>query len=193
MTFAVFFTKHANKGLPLIFRRHGVRAMLLCLAMLCYSMDLIAITQTTTLGWLEWAWLKPGDIKIKTKLDTGAKTSSIDATEIETFERQGKTWVRFTIPLSERPEDSDLKADVAFERPVVRVIKIKDHENAASTRYVVNMSLCVGGKVMKTPVSLANRKNFNYPLLLGRTALKNGILVNSSKTFTASHSCRPAQ
>ena len=190
MTGDISFTQHrpnASISTPTTWRKLVIRS---CLLLLVYSTNVNA-KSATTLGWLEWAWLKPGDIKIKTKLDTGAKTSSIDAVNIEPFEREDKTWVRFTIPLARRPEDSDLKQDITLERRVIRVIKIKDHKRDASTRYVVNMSLCIGGKKMKTAVSLADRKHFNYPLLLGRTALKNGILVDPSKTFTASDSCRP--
>ena len=133
-----------------------------------------------TLGWLEWAWLQPQNIRLKTKLDTGAKTSSIDATNIVKFERHGKDWVRFTIPFASRPEDSDHAADVTMEKPVIKTIRIKDHVHEASTRYVVRLGICIGGKMFDTPVSLSDRSHFNYPFLLGRTALKKRILVDAS-------------
>ena len=141
------------------------------------------------LGWLEWTWLESSGVKIKTKLDTGAKTSSIDATNIKPFERNGDAWVRFTVPLSLRTEDTDRGQDLKLERRVIKIIKIKDHIRAPASRYVVNMSICINGKMIDTPVSLANRKNFNYPLLLGRSALRENILVDSSLTFIASRSC----
>lgn len=147
--------------------------------------------QANTLGWLEWGWLEPGAVKIKTKLDTGAKTSSIDAINIEKFKRDGETWVRFIVPLADRPEDSPLNQNLTLVRPLVRVIKVKDHVKKPSTRYVVNLKLCIGGQSFTTPVSLADRSQFNYPLLLGRAALKDRILVDSGKTFTASDSCPP--
>ncbi len=141
------------------------------------------------LGWIEWAWLLPGDIKVKTKLDTGAKTSSIDAVDIEAFERDDEVWVRFRIPLSERPDDSDHGADVHVERPVVRETRIKEHERDSVTRYVVEMDLCIGGMTFTTPMTLADRGGFNYPLLLGRSALKGHTVVDPARTFTASESC----
>ena len=47
------------------------------------------------LGWLETTQLMGPNMRIKTKLDVGAKTSSMQATEIVHFERDGKPWVRF--------------------------------------------------------------------------------------------------
>lgn len=141
------------------------------------------------LGWIEWARLLPGDIKIKTKLDTGAKTSSIHAVAIEPFERDGEEWVRFRIPLAQRPDDSDHGADVDVERPVVRETRIKEHERDSVTRYVVEMDLCIGGMTFTTPMTLADRGGFNYPLLLGRSALKGRTVIDPARTFTASDRC----
>lgn len=147
------------------------------------------VAESHVLGWLEWSWIQPEGIKIKTKLDTGAKTSSIDAVDIEKFERDNDSWVRFTIPLARRTDDSDHGKDIIMESPLLRIVKIKDHENEAAARYVVNLTLCIGGQTLTTPVSLANRRRFNYPLLLGRSTLENKALVDPAKTFTASKSC----
>jgi hypothetical protein len=141
------------------------------------------------LGWLEWARLEPGHIKIKTKLDTGAKTSSIDADDIEAFTRDNHPWVRFRVPLGGRPDDSDHGVDLFFELPVLRETRIKHHVLNPTTRYVVHLKLCVGGTTFTTPVTLADRRRFNYPLLLGRLALKGRALVDAGRIFTASHSC----
>ncbi len=146
-----------------------------------------------TLGWIEWGWLQPGHIKIKTKLDTGAKTSSIDATDIEAFKRNGDEWVRFRIPLAARPDDTNQPRDLHLERKVRRITKIKDHERKSALRYVVKLRLCIGGRTFLTPMTLADRGRFNYPLLLGRSALKKLAVVDAAKTFTASRSCpKPA-
>jgi hypothetical protein len=151
-----------------------------------------AFAKHKRLGWIEWAWLQPDNIKVKTKLDSGAKTSSIHAIAIEPFERDGKPWVRFRIPLGQRPDDSDHGADVDVERPVVRETRIKEHQRDSVTRYVVEMDLCIGGMTFTTPMTLADRGGFNYPLLLGRSALKGRTLIDPARTFTASASCESA-
>lgn len=143
-----------------------------------------------TLGWLEWAWLQPGNVKIKTKLDTGAKTSSIHAVDIDEFERDGARWVRFRIPLKRRPDDSNHKKDLVLERKVERDTYVKSHRAKSGKRYVVNMSVCVGGDTFTTEVTLADRSRFNYPFLLGRMALAGRAVVDSARTFTTGHKCR---
>ena len=144
----------------------------------------------TTLGWLEWTWLLPHNIKLKTKLDTGAKTSAIDAKEIELFKKDHEDWVRFVVPLRDRPEDSSFDGNVVLERRVERVVAIKRAGQQSAKRYVVHISVCINGQSLTTPVSLADRSLFNYPLLLGRHALRNGFLVDASKTFTTMNDCQ---
>jgi len=142
-----------------------------------------------TLGWLEWAYMEPGHLRLKAKLDTGARTSSIDAVDVEPFERDQKHWVRFRIPLSKRLEDTNLSKDIFLERPVVRETLIKDHLNESMTRYVVNIDVCLGGITFTTPVTLADRHRFNYPLLLGRIALQGRAVVDAAQKFTDERSC----
>jgi hypothetical protein len=141
------------------------------------------------LGWLEWAWLEPGHIRLKAKLDTGARTSSIDADGIELFERDGEQWVRFRVPLSERPDDSTYGEDVLYELPLAGRRKIKDHVLEPARRYVVEMELCIGGRTFATPVTLADRSRFNYPLLLGRVALQGRMMIDPAQKYTADRSC----
>lgn len=164
---------------------HKLIVFSLALLMLAWAGN----TQSHVLGWLEWAWLQPGAIKIKTKLDTGAKTSSIDAIKITPFERDGEPWVRYTVPLARRLDDSDRGKDLQLESPVERIVKIKEHDHEANARYVVNLIICIGGQTFNTPASLADRRHFNYPLLLGRSALKNRAIIDPGKTFTASKTC----
>lgn len=137
------------------------------------------------MGWLEWSWLEPGHVRLKTKLDTGARTSSLHAEDIETFERDGDKWVRFRVPLSDRPEDTNLERDLVLERPVVREILIKDHEHAPAPRYVVEIDLCLGNETRRTEVSLADRSRFNYPLLLGRLGMRGHIMVDPEAKYIA--------
>lgn len=178
-------------------RRHPTR-WLFSSALIIFVVAILLVSppafaaQKQHLGWIEWAWLQPGDIRIKTKLDTGAKTSSIHAVDIETFEHEGELWVRFRIPLKQRPDDSDHGADVHVERPVIRETRIKEHERESIERYVVEMALCIGGMTFTTPMTLADRGGFNYPLLLGRSALKGRSVIDPARTFTTGECCEPA-
>lgn len=137
------------------------------------------------MGWLEWSWLEPGHIRLRTKLDTGARTSSLHAENIEPFERDGEKWVRFRIPLSKRPEDTNVEHDVVLERRVAREIRIKEHHMASMSRYVVEIELCLGGETRTTEVSLVDRSRFTNPLLLGRLGMRGHIIVDPNATYLA--------
>ncbi len=140
-------------------------------------------------GWLEWSYLEPAHIRVKTKLDTGAKTSSIHATDIEVFDRDGNKWVRFRVPFRMKAGTSSKKRDVFFERPVVRRVRIKEHDRAPARRYVVNLDVCLGGITFTTPMTLADRSRFNYPLLLGRVALQGRAAVDPAQKYLSGEIC----
>ena len=67
-------------------------------------------------GWREWILFEGKEVPLRAKLDTGARTSCIHAEDIEPFERDGDAWVRFMVPLSRRPEDSNQPQDLSLER-----------------------------------------------------------------------------
>jgi len=48
-------------------------------------------------GWKEWIIVGTKAEPMRAKLDSGARTSSLHAEEIEEFERDGRRWVRFTL------------------------------------------------------------------------------------------------
>ncbi len=129
------------------------------------------------MGWLESVFIKPYGIRVTAKLDTGAKTSSVHASQIEHFSRDGKEWVRFSFSQEEG------KKHVLIERPLVRTAVIKERQSKSSTRDVVMLTVCKNGKDYETEFTLNDRSNFNYPILLGRSFLENLVLVDSSETF----------
>lgn len=132
-----------------------------------------------TAGWLERVIIEPWNIKLRAKLDTGAKTSSLHALDIERFDRDGEQWVRFhTI---DPTENSPL---TSIELPLVRDVRIKRHRTKTQVRPVVNMTFCMNGNVYTTEFSLIDRGRFNYPVLLGRSMLQQGIIIDPSVTFT---------
>lgn len=136
-------------------------------------------TETITTGWLEGVLLQPGNIRMRAKLDTGAKTSSLHALEIERFERDGEQWVRFnTGPHSKK---SQMKP---IESPLIREVKIKDHLLNPTIRPVIEMTFCMHNQLFTGEFSLVDRSPFNYPMLLGRRLLEQGVIIDPSKTFT---------
>ncbi len=135
--------------------------------------------ETLVAGWLESIILQPWNIKLRAKLDTGAKTSSLHAEDIERFERDGKEWVRFHT--TDPDEKNPLKT---VEAVLIRDVKIKRHKQKPQTRPVVEMTFCLDGQIYTSEFSLTDRSRFNYQVLLGRRVLQQGILVDPASTFT---------
>jgi len=130
-------------------------------------------------GWLESVVLEGWPVKLRAKLDTGAKTSSLHAMDIQRFKRDGQAWVRFST------EDKNKNAKTKrLELRIKREVKIKSHRNNAAVRPVVEMQFCLNGNIYQSEFSLVDRSRFNYPVLLGRRILKHGIIVDASTTFT---------
>ena len=133
-------------------------------------------------GWVEKAVVYPKKFVIHAKLDTGAKTSSIDARDPEYITRDGEDWVRFSI--TNRKIET-----VIIEAPIVRHSKIKRHFGESQTRPVILLDLCVGNVRKKEEVNLVDRTGMNYPLLIGRNFLKDTFLIDSNATYMLSPGC----
>ncbi len=141
-------------------------------------------TSPTRFGWIEPVLILNDEVRLKAKLDSGAKTSSLDATDIEYFDWNGKRWVRFTIndPITDTP--------ITLERPRVRDVIIKRHDNNRDQRRpVVLMEICLGSYAREVEVNLIDRSNFLYRLLLGRSALESIAVIDPSATLLSTPSC----
>lgn len=134
------------------------------------------VREKLIMGWLESIFLRPWNLRVTAKLDTGAKTSSLHADHISHFTKEGEEWVRFTL-------DNEEKSPVVVERPLVRTAYIKEHDSRSSKRDVVTMKLCKNGKEYETEFTLGDRSNFNYPVLLGRNFLQEVAIVDAAHTF----------
>ena len=140
-------------------------------------------TKVGIYGYLEKAMLVEATLEMEAKLDTGADNSSLNASEITFFDRQGKKWVRFQV-------EGDDGRNAIFEREVIRTAVIKGRAGSDATRPVVKLRICVGRKSETVEVNLTDRTNYRYPLLLGRSFLEKGFLVNSADEFTTPLKCK---
>ncbi|MGM0569093.1 ATP-dependent zinc protease [Marinobacter sp.] len=145
------------------------------------------------MGFVEWVVMKDTGLRMKARLDTGAKTSSLHATDVEGFEKDGDDWVRFRLPLDDHndidsPENEGVVLE--FERPVERTVLIKRKGADSQKRFVVEMEFCIAGKVHQTEFSLTDRGHFKYPALLGRRFMgDDNVLVDSAESFIAEAKC----
>jgi hypothetical protein len=136
-------------------------------------------------GWIENARLMDPGISLKAKLDTGAETSSLDVNIIKKFRKDDKRWVRFLV------SDRETGEEQVLVRERLRTVSIVRHDGKRQSRPVVEMKICVASRVLNAEVSLSDRSEFTYPLLLGRKALESFALVDPGNTFLSTPDCRP--
>jgi hypothetical protein len=139
------------------------------------------------LGWLESIQLAGTGMRIKTKLDPGAKTSSMQATNIERYQRDGETWVRFDF--TDTDLDTDKEETHRLEGPLIREVVIKRHGAPNVIRPVVSQNFCLYHQIYNAEFSLTDRDKFNYAILLGRSFLAHVALVDSSEIFLSRPTC----
>lgn len=138
-------------------------------------------------GWLQSIRLEPHRVRITAKLDTGAKSSAIHATELEYFERNGIERVRFSL-YKDHTEQAGPK--LTYDLPIKDRVHIKHQDGSAlQERVTVRLSFCIDGELMEAEFSLDDRTHFNYPVLLGRDFLRKRFVVDPAKTFVFRYDC----
>lgn len=133
------------------------------------------------LGWKEWFAFKDlGLPAIKGKIDTGARTSSLHAFNIETFTIDGENFVKFDI----HPLQKNKQIVCTCIAEVVDYRYVSDSSGKKEKRYVIKSLLTTGKINLLIEVTLANRDSMTFRMLMGREAVKKlGMLVNPSKAF----------
>jgi hypothetical protein len=132
-------------------------------------------------GWREWLNLPElGLNRIKAKVDTGARTSAIHAFSVEEFEQDGQIWVRFGV----HPNQGETDTVKWCEALVIDQRNVTDSGGHTEKRYVIQTELSLGGKKWPIEVTLTNRDNMLFRMLLGRTAMTAGnLIVNPAMSF----------
>lgn len=134
------------------------------------------------IGLVEHVRIYPGGHRFKAKVDTGAKTSAINANGIELFQRDGRSWVRFNVV-------DCAGHSVGLERPVVRVSRVRRAGVDVDARPVVNLDVCLGHHLKNVEVSVTDRSGMNYCMLIGRSFLGDRFLIDPSATFLTTPDC----
>ena len=136
--------------------------------------------QKAVIGWREWVGLPDLAIAhIKAKVDTGAKTSALHAFYVRPFERDGMPWVRFGV----HPLQGTVEQVIECEAPVKDVRRVTDSGGHAEMRPVIETTLLVQGERRLIELTLTDRENMRFRMLLGRSALKRRFVVDSGKSF----------
>jgi len=132
-------------------------------------------------GSVEKVQIYPSNLIMNARIDTGAETSSINASDITEFERDGKKWVGFTLV------DEKTNTPYSMERKVVRRVKILQSslEEGFEKRVVVTLKVTIGDKEELSEFTLTSREHMRYPILIGRNVLQDLIVVDVSEQYMA--------
>ncbi|ENN6810985.1 ATP-dependent zinc protease [Vibrio fluvialis] len=131
-------------------------------------------------GWRETLSLPGlGIDKINAKIDTGARTSCLHAFKVESFTKKEALWVRFWI----HPLQHNVDKVTVCEAEVVDERTVRDSGGHEETRFVIKSDLSLGGETWSAEITLTNRENMAFRMLLGRTAMHHRIVVDPTESF----------
>ncbi|QTP59049.1 ATP-dependent zinc protease [Billgrantia antri] len=133
-------------------------------------------------GRSEWIGLPDVGTYLRARIDSGANTSSLSATEITRFERDGEDWVRFKLGLNEDDVVVEDVRDDWIERPVERRVRIMQAAGSES-RPVVSLLMTLGPIRETVEFTLNDRTHLNYPVLLGRRFLMDIALIDVAEDY----------
>ena len=104
---------------------------------------------------------------IKTRVDSGAKTSALHAINIAPFIKNESNWVKFDI----NPIQNNSKTIIHCEAPLVDKRIVKSSSGFREQRYVIQTNLKIGEAIWPIEVTLTNRDTMGFRMLLGREAM----------------------
>ena len=132
------------------------------------------------IGWREWLSLPElGVDRIKAKIDTGARTSALHAFDVEVFSRRGEKMVRFSI----HPTQRDDLIQVHTEAPLLEWREVRDSGGNVSQRPVIMTVIQIGPSMWPIELTLINRDEMGFRMLLGRQAIRGHLLVDAGRSF----------
>ena len=140
-------------------------------------------SELNIIGWREWiSFPDIGIEKIKAKIDTGARTSALHAFNIESFNINGQQMVRFKI----HPLQKNSDYIVICEAAVIDSREVTDSGGHCEKRFVIETPIKLGNEIFPIEITLTDRDTMKFRMLLGRTALANRFIVDSSLSYVVS-------
>lgn len=134
------------------------------------------------IGWREWVSLPElGNVILKAKIDTGARTSSLHAWNLALLNENGEEYVTFEL----HPIQRDNRKAAKCMAPLIDRRIIKSSTGHRQQRFVISTLAQVGQHRWPIELSLTRRDEMGFRMLLGRAAIREHFLINPGKSFLA--------
>ncbi len=132
------------------------------------------------LGWREWVVLPELNIShIKAKIDTGARSSALHAYTIEPYRKGGQRWIMFAV----HPRQKHTDVSIECHAPIKDRRLVTDSGGHKQRRYVIETQLVLGRSIITAEMTLTNRDNMRFRMLLGRTAMGSRFIIDPSASY----------
>ena len=140
------------------------------------------MSELKTLGWREWVRIPDlGIRRIKAKLDTGAKSSCIHAFDVEILDSENEACVRFKIAPRQRNEETL----VQVEAPLLEYRQVRSSTGHNTNRPVIRTSIRLAGQRFEIDLTLVDRSEMGFRMLLGRDALRERFVVDPARSYAS--------
>jgi hypothetical protein len=134
--------------------------------------------QKPAIGWREWVALPDLGVKyMKAKVDTGARSSTLHAWDIACDQRAGS--VRFSV----HPLQDDDSVVVDTQAPLLEEREVRSSNGEVELRPVIATKVVVAGVPIDIELTLSNRDEMGFRMLLGRSAIKRRFVVDPGRSF----------
>lgn len=159
-----------------------MKKLLLSFSLLLLSFSSFAHEECSNkeiVGQIETIHIKELDSNYKARIDTGAATTSIHATDIKILNKEGES-KKMRDHLGDTIEFTTYNEKNEASKHTGRIIRVSKIRNAQGVerRYAVRMHLEFNGKEKKVAVNLRDRSKLDYKLLIGRNWLEGDYLVD---------------
>jgi hypothetical protein len=139
--------------------------------------------QRPIIGWRERVTLPQLGINgIKAKIDTGARSSALHAFDIETFERDQRSMVRFKV----HPYQKNTRDTVIAQAELEEYRHVRNSGGVQQLRPVIHTVIRLGEQEWDIELTLTNRDVMGFRMLLGRQAVRHHFLVDAGHSFLQS-------
>ncbi|MFI0471319.1 ATP-dependent zinc protease [Halomonas sp. HMF6819] len=139
-------------------------------------------TSKTVLGRSEWIGFPAIGTYLKARIDSGASTSSLSASDITRFERDGEDWVRFKLALNDEDVAVERVKDEWVEAPIQRRVRIVQASGEES-RPVISLLMTLGPIRENVEFTLNDRTHLDFPVLLGRRFMMDIATIDVAQTY----------